>query len=527
MGDISIENKVKGFTKDSKTNSGISIKQRLERLLKQIGEGLHEREQILAVSLLGAISGQNTFLHGPPGTAKSLISRRLASAFKEPNYFEYLMNRFSTPEEVFGPVSIKELKEDKYIRQIEGYLPTADFAFLDEIWKSSPAILNTLLTIINEQIFKNGNGVVEVPLKTLIAASNEVPADNQGLDALYDRFVIRLPVPPIKEEKHFNAMLNNKPLPSKPAVIPELTIDYRELSNWQHQLHNVKLSDDTLLIIKYIRKELAERFEELSVYVSDRRWQRVAMLLKASAFCNEREQTNHTDVVLLKHCLWTSPDNQKAVAEIVMQSIKDCGFSSDVDLAALDNEKESLDREIHNELYFRKDVYKTVAIDDKQYFKTELNFLKNGCCNKQQVLIDCSEFKSKNTFNPIDQNGNNLKNITVSFDNQGACTIRYDNYYNYEKVSYIPEVMFHKGDKKEDVNFRLVKSLAGSVAGLRKNLMRVLETTEHKLAEYRSQLESPFVAKQDTDVALSGILEQVNQLKLRIKDCKRLEALCN
>ncbi len=160
---------------------------------------------------LGALSNQNTFLYGPPGTAKSLISRRIACAFESPTYFEYLMNRFSTPEELFGPVSIKALKEDRYTRKTEKYLPKAEFAFLDEIWKSSPAILNTLLTMINEKTFKNGDEVEHTPLKALIAASNETPQENQGLDALYDRFIIRLMVGPITRKDNFEALINGTP----------------------------------------------------------------------------------------------------------------------------------------------------------------------------------------------------------------------------------------------------------------------------------------------------------------------------
>ncbi|WP_374256662.1 AAA family ATPase [Aquabacterium sp.] len=182
-------------------------------MINHLSDGMHEREEIVAVSLLGALSGQNTFLFGPPGTAKSLISRRIACGFDQPAYFECLMNRFSTPEEVFGPVSIKELKEDNYVRKTAGYLPTAEFAFLDEIWKSSPAILNALLTLINERLFRNGGKVEKAPLKALIAASNETPDANQGLDALYDRFIVRLVVPPISRSEHFDSLLNDDPIP--------------------------------------------------------------------------------------------------------------------------------------------------------------------------------------------------------------------------------------------------------------------------------------------------------------------------
>ena len=129
------------------------MKDRITAILKSLNTGIHERNEVIAVALLGALTSQNIFLLGPPGTAKSLISRRLSHAFDTNAYFEYLMHRFSTPEEVFGPVSLSELKKDNYVRKTDGFLPTSDFSFLDEIWKSSPVILNTLLTIINEKPF--------------------------------------------------------------------------------------------------------------------------------------------------------------------------------------------------------------------------------------------------------------------------------------------------------------------------------------------------------------------------------------
>lgn len=242
----------------------IKLMKRVEVLIKALIAGLHEREEIVAVALLGALSGQNTFLFGPPGTAKSLISRRIAHAFKDASYFEYLMNRFSTPEEVFGTVSIKALKEDKYIRKTEGYLPKADFAFLDEIWKSSPAILNTLLTLINEHLFRNGDEVVRAPLKALIAASNETPPVGQGLEALYDRFIIRILVPPMQGWDHFQDLLQSKPAAAEIEIDEKLKVDTESWASWQSQIHEVRLSDETLNVIHMIRLELANQAEELA-----------------------------------------------------------------------------------------------------------------------------------------------------------------------------------------------------------------------------------------------------------------------
>ena len=506
-------------------------KNKIKSLLKKLTEGLYEREQIISIALLGAISGQNTFLYGPPGTAKSLISRRLASAFKEPIYFEHLMNRFSSPEDVFGPVSIKALKEDSYIRKIEGYLPTANFAFLDEIWKSSPAILNSLLTLINEHKFKNGNQSIDVPLKSLIAASNEVPLENQGLDALYDRFILRLPVLPITEEKNFNNLLNSKPTPEKPTNIKDnITISYQELENWQQQIYNVELSTDTLMIIKIIKNELAERFEELKAYVSDRRWQRAAILLKASAFCNGRNKTNHSDVILLKHCLWTSPENRQIISDIVMKAIEDNGFISNINLSDLDNEKESLDREINNELYHNEDVYDVMTLPDgKEYFKVNAKFEHIHSYNInhhiETLYIPYSNFKAEGDFNPLDKNGNTLDEYNYKFDNQGTCILTFEDYY-FKDMTFKPTVLCHKGDKKKDINTRLISSLKQSIIDIRKKLNEVLIEINKKNNNYKLNLESHFVTNEETDVAIKGIIEQTQQIKIRIKDCERLESLC-
>ena len=184
------------------------MKKRIENLLSAINKGIYEKETELSLSLLAALAGESIILLGPPGVAKSMVARRLKMAFKDAKSFEYLMSRFSTPDELFGPVSISKLKdEDKYERNIEGYLPDADVVFLDEIWKAGPAIQNTLLTVINEKLFRNGDSEIKLPLKLLLAASNELPAQGEGLEALWDRFIIRVECGNIKTEKEFNAML--------------------------------------------------------------------------------------------------------------------------------------------------------------------------------------------------------------------------------------------------------------------------------------------------------------------------------
>jgi MoxR-like ATPase len=521
----------------TKANTKVSLKGRITKIIQAISEGMHEREEIMAVALLGALSGQNTFLFGPPGTAKSLISRRLACAFKEPSYFECLMNRFTEPSEVVGPVSVKALKEDKYTRKTEGYLPTADFAFLDEIWKSSPAILNTLLTIINEHIYRNGDEITQVPLKALIAASNETPQEKQGLEALYDRFIIRMLVPPIKNKQHFDDLLSAKPSSSNIELSSELLITQEEWMMWQEESHNVELSSETMNIIHLIREELAEKSEELGVYVSDRRWQRAAMLMKASAYFCDREQTNHSDAMLLQYCLWTTPENREEISNVVKSAVTACGFDAPLNMAEIQHKKESLEKEISKELYYQNDVYETVKLGgNTQYFKVKKEFENcNGYRggygrypNYNSVFyIPLSDFRAKKITHPSDESGNRFSELTVSFDQQGSCFIEHSGRDYNEKLTFTPKVMFHKGDKKEEVNERLVEALVLEVRELKSKLVSSQRSISQKSKNQLAKLGTPFVSEEDSNSAIRGFNEQKESLELKIKDCDRLESLCS
>lgn len=496
------------------------------KIVEILNNEIHEREETISVSFLAALSGQNIFLFGPPGTAKSLIARRLSHAFETSSYFEYLMHRFSTPEEVFGPVSITELKKDNFVRKTEGFLPQSDFAFLDEIWKSSPSILNTLLTIINEKSFRNGAEIESAPLKALIAASNETPPPGQGLEALYDRFLIRLDVSPMEEKANFESLLKSQPTSAALEFPIDLKIKHEEWERWSREIHEVKLSEETLNIIHDIRLSFGEKGEELDVYVSDRRWQKAAILLKAAAFFSGRKETNLVDTLLLRHCLWTTKDNYSEIVKIVEDAVRNCGFETGVSLHGIDYEKDELEKEIKKELHHSEDVYQTEVLNDgNEYFKCSIG--RN--LDKKTFYISVNEINSENEFHPIDEQGEKLNWIKCSFKSQGTCLIylhkygedtRQDQYWEVVK-DFSPEILFNKGD----INQRLIESLKEAVSKLTIDIEEVIKIIETKLDQFKKELETPFVPENIRNIALESVKKQLQEVKLRHRDCDRLENL--
>ena len=325
--------------------------ERFKQLLGEMNRGIYEKETEISLSLLAALAGESIILLGPPGVAKSMVARQLKTAFRDAQSFEYLMSRFSTPDEIFGPVSIQKLKtSDTYERAVEGYLPTADVVFLDEIWKAGPAIQNTLLTVINEKIFRNGNREMHLPLKLLVAASNELPAKGEGLEALWDRFVIRIESRPIKLEKNFRAMLLEAPTDflgptdftdstdssgsmgksdstdfSDSADFSDLKITAEEYAEWVEKICKIGVKEEVLDAISAIRKSLRavnvdEAAERRYIYVSDRRWKNIVRLLRTSAFMQDREEVDICDLLPIYQCLWQEPEERDAIRSIVIRA---------------------------------------------------------------------------------------------------------------------------------------------------------------------------------------------------------------
>ncbi|WP_281651289.1 BspA family leucine-rich repeat surface protein [Helicobacter bilis] len=423
----------------------MSYKNRIESIIKELSQGVYEKDQALKLVLLSFLSGKSAFLYGPPGTAKSLIARRVALAFdiKGSNtFFAYLMNRFSTPEEIFGPIDIAELKKNRLTRSTQGYLPTAHFAFLDEIWKSSPAILNTLLTIINEKIYRDGNTDIKVPLKGLVCASNEFPMQNQGLEALYDRLVIRLSVLPIEQKSSFEALLDED------IVEIEVTnpITTQELQDITQKAKKIKFSQEAKEAMHFLKASIEsynktlqirnqaqtddiesskdskdqntestqEPISHNGIYVSDRRWRAMAELLKTAAALSDRDEVQPIDIMLLAHCLWSDEAQKEVVNKLIAKALQSSTQNAKFDISSLKEEYSKHYDAIITEFYSNnkpkqvskttKDLYTKVCNDIMQYINT--------CKIKLQEIFETTRNKTANPFLTTSDYRNALQGIT-------------------------------------------------------------------------------------------------------------------
>lgn len=271
-----------------------------------------ERRYEIRGLLVAALAGEHMLLLGLPGTGKSALAIAMSAALGG-EYFEQLVSKFTVPEELYGPFSIAGLENDKYERKVDGYMPTAEVAFLDEIFKANSAVLNTLLTILNERKFKNGTQTQGCPLKLCIGASNELPNNDEGdcLDALYDRFVMRRWVQPLKSRASKRALLRMEGAP-KVAV----RISDAELAEARSAVRNVTLSEASEDALLDLQEVLAA---ECGIYMSDRRLRKSKKILRAYAALQGRDVVVPEDLEVLADSLWNKPEERAPVMGQIMK----------------------------------------------------------------------------------------------------------------------------------------------------------------------------------------------------------------
>jgi MoxR-like ATPase len=293
--------------------------------LAQLGRALEARflgkDEVIRLLLVATIAGEHAVLIGPPGTAKSALIRTFARMLNA-HYFEYLLTRFTEPNEIFGPVDIGAFREGRYERRTEGMLPTAEIVFLDEVFKSNSAILNALLTLLNERRYTSGGQVIKCPLLSAFGASNEVPGD-ETLTAIYDRFILRIRNDNL-DAYHFQDLLqkglDNEIVQLTDAPVQTL-VTARELAEVQRGLlGRTKFSEE--FFSQY--KSLVFQIRAEGVSVSDRRVVKLLKLFAASAYLDGRAQADAGDLFVLKH-IWNNED-QAAILESIVSPLLEAHY---------------------------------------------------------------------------------------------------------------------------------------------------------------------------------------------------------
>jgi len=284
----------------------MNLLDKVQAVRLDLEKNLLERETVIELAMLALLIGEHLLLLGPPGTAKSLLVRSVCERIQNATYFERLLTRFSTPEELFGPLSLPALENGRYERIRAGTLLEALIGFIDEIWKANSSILNSLLSVANERIYHEGGKATQVPLLSLFAASNETPEDS-SLNALYDRFLLRATVSPLVDDDSIRRLLDLTPAP--PAA--SLTLD--EIRAAQDEVDAIPLTDSAREAIIEIRHGL----EAEGVSASERRWRACARLVRARAWLDGESTTNDEHCEVLSHALWSDPEHIRVVERVV------------------------------------------------------------------------------------------------------------------------------------------------------------------------------------------------------------------
>jgi MoxR-like ATPase len=279
---------------------------------KSMKEHLFERDFEIRTGLVALIAERHQLQVGTPGIGKSVLVEYLVRHIDGLNdqYFHWLMGRFTTPEEIFGPPMLSKLRSDVYERNTAGKLPEAKVAFLDEVFKSSTSILNGLLTILNERFYFN-NGKVHVPLSTVFFASNELPKEPE-LAAIWDRVTFRHEVHALREQGNFVRMLKNRINGNGDSIVPLMTWD--DVVAAQEGARKVDISEEALDALNELRGALNAQ----GISPTERRFNDCVPIIQATAWRENKAIADKADLALLRHVLWVDIKDQSIVnAEVL------------------------------------------------------------------------------------------------------------------------------------------------------------------------------------------------------------------
>ena len=281
--------------------------EKLHRLRQGLKAHFVERDEIIDGALAGLLSGEHVLFLGPVGTAKSMLARAICDRIEGASYFNWLLTKFSTPEELFGPISLKGLESDEFKRITQNKLPEAHIAFLDEVFKANSAILNSLLAVLNERIFHNGVAPEAVPLLSLFAASNELPEEGE-LMALFDRFLLRFQLDYVSDDERFLDLLQ---LPDEVPATETLTLE--DLEQLQTQAARLEIPKAVLADLVALRNALNDE----GIEASDRRYRKSLNVLRSYALLAGRNAVTEADLEHLAHILWNDPEEYAPVVKAI------------------------------------------------------------------------------------------------------------------------------------------------------------------------------------------------------------------